>query len=204
MLPRVNEEVIIAYLDGDPDQPIIVGRVHNAVVTSPLNLPEEQTRSEWRSQSTPGGDGFNSIMMEDAKGAELLVLKAERDYVTQIGRRNTTRIAENDATEIGGDQKLTVQGARSTTTLAGETKQVQGNRKTTVTGDDNLTVTGGLVVKSKLLIMTGDDSVDLNGKQITITGGDSIKLCVGGKGGSSIEITAGEIKLVSPLINLNP
>ncbi len=56
MLPRVNEEVIIAYLEGDPDQPIIVGRVHNAFVTTPLNLPAEKTVSVWRSRSSPGGN----------------------------------------------------------------------------------------------------------------------------------------------------
>ncbi|AUX21772.1 uncharacterized protein SOCEGT47_022600 [Sorangium cellulosum] len=65
MLLRVNEEVIIAYLDGDPDEPIVVGRLHNAWSVAPLKLPAEKTRSIWKSKTSPGGEGFHPIMMED-------------------------------------------------------------------------------------------------------------------------------------------
>ncbi|WP_437649638.1 type VI secretion system Vgr family protein [Sorangium sp. So ce362] len=104
MLPRVNEEVIIAYLDGDPDEPVVVGRLHNAWSVSPLKLPAEKTRSIWKSKTSPGGDGFNQIMMEDKKGAELLELHAHRDNVVTVGA--------NQGVDVGGDQKLHVAGKR--------------------------------------------------------------------------------------------
>ncbi|WP_434046963.1 MULTISPECIES: type VI secretion system Vgr family protein [Sorangium] len=104
MLPRVNEEVIIAYLDGDPDEPVVVGRLHNAWSVAPLKLPAEKTRSIWKSKTSPGGDGFNQIMMEDKKGEELLELHAHRDNLVTVGATQTV--------EVGGDQKVHVEGQR--------------------------------------------------------------------------------------------
>ncbi|WP_437930425.1 type VI secretion system tip protein TssI/VgrG [Sorangium sp. So ce291] len=104
MLPRVNEEVIIAYLDGDPDEPVVVGRLHNAWSVSPLKLPAEKTRSIWKSKTSPGGEGFNQIMMEDKKGAELLELHAHRDNLVTVGANQTV--------DVGGDQKIHVKGRR--------------------------------------------------------------------------------------------
>jgi type VI secretion system secreted protein VgrG len=69
---RVGDEVIVTYLDGDPDEPIIVGRVHNAATIRRSSSPAEKTVSVWRSKSSPGGDGFNEIRMEDPHGAERL------------------------------------------------------------------------------------------------------------------------------------
>jgi type VI secretion system secreted protein VgrG len=96
MLPRVGEEVIVAYLDGDPDEPVIVGRLHNAFNRSPLNLPDEKTKSIWRSKTSPGGGGHNEIMMEDKQGQELLELHAHRDNVITV---NGTQ-----SNDVGGDQ----------------------------------------------------------------------------------------------------
>ncbi|MGK4005978.1 phage baseplate assembly protein V [Sorangium sp. So ce1036] len=104
MLPRVNEEVIIAYLDGDPDEPIVVGRLHNAWSVAPLKLPAEKTRSIWKSKTSPGGEGFNQIMMEDKKGEELLELHAHRDNLVTVGATQTV--------DVGGDQEVHVAGAR--------------------------------------------------------------------------------------------
>ncbi|MGK3964768.1 type VI secretion system Vgr family protein [Sorangium sp. So ce118] len=104
MLPRVNEEVIIAYLDGDPDEPVVVGRLHNAWSVAPLKLPAEKTRSIWKSKTSPGGEGFNQIMMEDKKGEELLELHAHRDNLVTVGASQTV--------DVGGDQKIHVGGER--------------------------------------------------------------------------------------------
>ncbi|WP_437717515.1 type VI secretion system tip protein TssI/VgrG [Sorangium sp. So ce448] len=104
MLPRVNEEVIVAYLDGDPDEPVVVGRLHNAWSVAPLKLPAEKTRSIWKSKTSPGGEGFNQIMMEDKKGEELLELHAHRDNLVTAGANQTV--------DVGGDQKVHVAGKR--------------------------------------------------------------------------------------------
>src|SRR5262249_5650998 len=67
--PRVGDEVVADFLDGDPDQPIIVGRVHNAVNVRPHRSADERTVSAWRSKSTPGGNGYNEILLDDKAGA---------------------------------------------------------------------------------------------------------------------------------------
>jgi type VI secretion system secreted protein VgrG len=79
-IPRVGDEVVVDFLDGDPDEPIIIGRLHNGVNVRPHNTPAELTVSAWRSRSSPGGDGYNEVLLDDAKGQERLELHAERDY----------------------------------------------------------------------------------------------------------------------------
>ena len=79
-LPRVGDEVIVDFLDGDPDEPIIIGRLHNGVNVRPHRAPSEQTVSVWRSKSSPGGDGYNEILLDDKAGAERLDLRAQHDY----------------------------------------------------------------------------------------------------------------------------
>lgn len=88
-LPRVGDEVVVDFLDGDPDQPIIIGRVFNTVHPRPYSSKGEQTISVWRSRSFPGGNGYNEILLDDKAGSERLDLHAQHDY---------TRIVENDST----------------------------------------------------------------------------------------------------------
>ena len=98
--PRVGDEVTMDYLDGDPDEPLVVGSVHNALTGTPLRLPAEKTQSVWRSRSSPGGQGFNEIRMEDAAGAEVLSVRAERDFRQTIGHDRTVEVGNDDFTLV--------------------------------------------------------------------------------------------------------
>jgi type VI secretion system secreted protein VgrG len=129
-LPRVGDEVVVEFLDGDPDQPLVVGRVHNGVAVAPQTLPEQQTRSTWRSRSSPGGDGFNEITLEDAAGAELVHLHAQRD--AEVVVRNDARI------HVGGHVDSNVKG--------NATGGVKGDGALTVQGDVDVTIGGNLDV----------------------------------------------------------
>ncbi|KYG05659.1 hypothetical protein BE21_39330 [Sorangium cellulosum] len=131
MLPRVNEEVIIAYLDGDPDEPVVVGRLHNAWSASPLKLPAEKTRSIWKSKTSPGGEGFNQIMMEDKRGEELLELHAHRDNVVTVGAQQ--------AVDVGGDQKVHVGGKRGDHVEGAVEEDYDTSLKTTIGGKQETT-----------------------------------------------------------------
>lgn len=111
LLPRVGEEVIVTYLDGDPDEPLIVGRVHNALAVTPLNLPAEKTQSVWRSRSSPGGQGFNEIRMEDAAGAEVLSTRAERDQREVVGHDRSVDVGNDDFTLVQNTHTVAVQHA---------------------------------------------------------------------------------------------
>jgi type VI secretion system secreted protein VgrG len=108
MLPRRGDEVIVAFLDGDPDEPIIVGRVHNATYPPPLNLPAEKTRSIWRSRSSPapanGDAGFNEIMMEDQAGSELLAMHAQKDYTRSTNNSENITVGGSQATNVVGPE----------------------------------------------------------------------------------------------------
>ncbi|WP_433935702.1 type VI secretion system Vgr family protein [Sorangium cellulosum] len=131
MLPRVNEEVIIAYLDGDPDEPVVVGRLHNAWSVAPLKLPAEKTRSIWKSKTSPGGEGFNQIMMEDRKGEELLELHAHRDNLVTVGATQTV--------DVGGDQKVHVAGQREAHVEGAVEERYDTSLTTTVGGPQKTT-----------------------------------------------------------------
>ncbi|AUX41465.1 uncharacterized protein SOCE26_028780 [Sorangium cellulosum] len=131
MPPRVNEEVIIAYLDGDPDEPIVVGRLHNAWNVSPLKLPAEKTRSIWKSKTSPGGEGFNQIMMEDKKGEELLELHAHRDNLVTVGANQTVNVGGDQKIHAGGKREDHVEGAVKQDYDTSLTTTVGGPQKTT-------------------------------------------------------------------------
>ena len=104
-IPRIGQEVIVDFLEGDPDQPIITGRVYNAEQMPPYELPGNKTQSGIVSRSSLGGspENFNELMFEDKKGSELVYLRAEKDY---------TNAVENDESAGWG----TIAGRRSTTT----------------------------------------------------------------------------------------
>ncbi len=79
MLPRVGQEVLVAFLDGDPDLPIVAGRAFNGRELVPYKLPDHKTVSTWKSSSSPGGAGYNEIKFEDQAGQELVYMQAQRD-----------------------------------------------------------------------------------------------------------------------------
>lgn len=116
-LPRIGDEVLVAYEDGNPDRPVVIGRVHNAVTRTPLDLPDaHKSISIWKSQSFGAAgpvSGHNAIAMDDAAGAEVLGVKAQRDLVALVGRNATTTIEADESTSIGGDQALSVKGSQS-------------------------------------------------------------------------------------------
>jgi type VI secretion system secreted protein VgrG len=158
VLPRVGQEVVVDFLDGDPDRPIITGRVYNAQRKHTYGLPADKTRSLWRSQTVgeagaysgaekqpPSGKGFNEIRLEDKGGKEEIYIHAQREMVTDVlldqtltvQRDRKTRIGRDRTTAIKHDEKLTVE-------TGDETHEVsKGKRTTTIQQDEALTVNMG-------------------------------------------------------------
>jgi type VI secretion system secreted protein VgrG len=210
--------VIVDYLDGDPDQPIIVGRVHNGVSTAPLNLPADKAISVWRSKSTPGGAGFNEILMDDKAGAERLDMHAqldhklvvERDAETVIGRHETRTVKGNRTVGVVGNQADNVKGDK-TIDVTGD--MVLHGKNVEIDADDELKLySGGYMrldcstnrddytsanhaIEAAALFLKGRQGVQVVARQIHVFGGEEIHLQVGG---SSIHITDGAIKIQSP------
>lgn len=107
VLPRVGQEVIIAFEQGDPDQPMILGRAFNAMNPVPYKLPEEKTVSTWKSKASPGEDGFNEIKFDDKKGEELVYVQAEKNLRKLVKHDETITVGNDRVKQVGGDETET-------------------------------------------------------------------------------------------------
>jgi len=133
-IPRVGMEVVVSFLDGDPDRPLVTGCVYTGTNQPPGELPATKTRTVWRSSSTPGGQGHNELHFEDAAGREQVYLHAQRNQTTVVRARACTT--------VGGSRTLLV-GKDSARSIAGnETVQI-GTPDTEAPGELHVLVTGG-------------------------------------------------------------
>jgi type VI secretion system secreted protein VgrG len=185
-LPRVGHEVVVDFLDGDVDRPIIVGRVYHGTQVPPYGLPGAKTKSTLKTLSSPDGDAGNELCFEDKKGEEQVYIHAQKDLVAAV---------ENDRKQtIGNDDAL----------------DVTGNRAVTVGGDESLTVDGDASVKRsknyKLEVgqtytlkvdhdvketVGGNKTIEIQGEKFELTCGQS-KVKVSQSG---VEIEAMEVKV---------
>ncbi|KYF80115.1 hypothetical protein BE18_06310, partial [Sorangium cellulosum] len=157
MLPRIGWEMIVEFLEGNPDRPIVTGRLYNGVYMPPYALPEGKTRTAIRTASTPGGGGANEVRFEDKAGAEEIMVHAQHDMKTaaannakkNIGNNETTVVGNNASLEVGGNQTTKITKGSSNTVGADQTISVGGNRTlevnavSAVTAKGNATTTVG-------------------------------------------------------------
>jgi type VI secretion system secreted protein VgrG len=133
-IPRVGQEVIVEFLEGDPDRPIITGRVYNADAMPPYGLPAEKTKSTLKSNSSKGGQGFNEIRFEDKKGSEQVFIHGEKNLDIRI---------KNDAFEnIGNNRHLVVAKDRFEHVKNNRHETVDNDHKEAIGNDRNLNVVG--------------------------------------------------------------
>jgi type VI secretion system secreted protein VgrG len=143
-LPRVGHEVLVDFLDGDPDRPMVVGRVYNAVRPVPYKLPEHGTQSGWKTDSTPGSGGFNEILYEDKKGDELVYLQAERnlrklvknDELITVGHDREKHTIANETDNTGNDRSEEVKGDRTESNGQSKIHVIREERRRLVQGND--------------------------------------------------------------------
>ncbi|HSY24961.1 MAG TPA: type VI secretion system tip protein TssI/VgrG [Polyangiaceae bacterium] len=141
-IPRIGEEVVVDFLEGDPDRPIITGRVYNNVNMPPYDLPGNKTQSGFKSRSTQGGslENFNAIRFEDLKGSEELFVQAEKDMNSTIKNNETRSVGADRSSSIGSNETLSVGVDRSSTIGSNETLKVGTNRTVTVGSDQSVTI----------------------------------------------------------------
>ncbi|MGK3962602.1 type VI secretion system Vgr family protein [Sorangium sp. So ce1667] len=143
-LPRVGQEVIVDFLGGDPDRPIIVGRVYTGLQKTPYKLPDSKTQSGWQSRSSPAGGAanYNEIMFEDRKGQELVRMQAEKDLdklvkndeSVRIGHDRTKQVGHDDALEVGNDRTRQV-GHDETVSIGNDRTRLVGNNESVTVGN---------------------------------------------------------------------
>jgi type VI secretion system secreted protein VgrG len=192
-IPRIGQEVVIEFLEGDPDRPIITGRVYNADQTPPYDLPANKTQSGLKSRSSKGGSSpnFNEFRFEDKKGEEQVFLHAEKDQTIEVehdeahwvGHDRTKNIDNDETTHVKHDrtetvdnnETITIHGARTETVDKDETITIHQNRTETVDKDESITISGGRTEN-----VSKDENITIGGartesvakdESITISGG---------------------------------
>ena len=173
-IPRIGQEVVVAFEDGDPDRPLIIGSVYNAEMMPPYTLPDNATQSGTISRSSAQGtaDTFNQLLFEDKKGSELVTFHAEKDF---------TRVVENDdSLTVGVDGSSSLKDGN-------QTISIYKNRTVTIqTGDESLTVKKG---KRTVEVDQGDDThiVKQGKRTVEVDQGDDIHTVKQGKRTVSVD-----------------
>ncbi|MBV9068574.1 MAG: type VI secretion system tip protein VgrG [Acidobacteria bacterium] len=183
-LPRIGQEVVVTFLNGDPDRPLITGSVYNAEQTVPYTLPADQTKSTIKSNVSKGGEGFNEIRFEDKKDSEEIFVQAQKDANVTIKNNETRKVGFDKKDK--GNQTIDIYQDRTVTLDQGNDKlQVKtGNRTLLVdTGNDTYTVAGTRDVKvtKKETHTNEDEFVQKVTKNYTLTIDGDLAITVTGK-----------------------
>lgn len=189
MIPRVGMEVLVGFMDGDVDKPLVVGCLPNGANPLPLDLPADKTRSILRSQSSPGGGGYNELRIEDRKGAEEIYLRAQRNW--------TQHVLHDQRVQVDHERSVVVSGTARHELKAEELRVTHGRRQVEVRQDDHLVVTGERHVRVTSQAFTANQHFHVSaGQQIVLDGGASATIQAGGHW---INIGAGGITSSVPI-----
>jgi type VI secretion system secreted protein VgrG len=197
-LPRIGQEVIVRFLEGNPDRPLIAGAVYNGENPTPYSLPDEKTKSTRKSDSSPGGNGFNELRIEDAADAEEIFVHAqkdeelltENDKAQEVRGHEELRVKKDRSRTVEGHQRLEVrhddssrvQGKQSLQVRGDRTTQIQGSHTENVVRDQSIAVSRSFkadiartitesVGAARTLKVRGDYTVDVTGALTEEVGG---------------------------------
>ncbi len=212
-IPRIGQEVIVDFLEGDPDQPIITGRVYNGINMPPYDLPAKATTSTLKSNSSKGGAGFNEIRLDDTKGSEQLFVHAERnedirvkkDAFEWIGNERHLIVKSDQIETVEGDKHLTVKGDQNEKVDGSASLKIGSDQKEEIGGDQHLKIGSRQNIKAggTVSLNAGMDLQQKVGMRHAVDAGMEIHL----KGGMTVVIEAGvslTIKVGGNFININP
>ncbi|MGJ3352976.1 type VI secretion system Vgr family protein [Providencia sp. Je.9.19] len=192
-IPRVGQEVIVSYLNGDIDRPIITGCTYNGRNRPPIDLPKHKTRTTFRSK-THKGDGFNELRFEDENGQEEVYIHAQKNLAINVLNSRGERINYDRTTSIGHNDELVIANNRTVTVEGHQAHKTTGNYQGKVEGDQHLSIDGDLVEAVQGVVSTNAQG------DITLQSGSKITLKVGG---SFVVIHSGGVDIKGPAINLN-
>ncbi|WP_166221878.1 type VI secretion system tip protein VgrG [Pseudomonas atagonensis] len=193
-IPRIGMEVLVTFLEGDPDQPLVTGCLYHKENPVPYALPANKTRSVFKTLSSPGGGGYNELRIEDKKGAEQIYIHAQRDWDENVEHDQKIR--------VGNERHDTVVKNTYTELKAEEHRTTVSDRKVEAKVDDHLTVGQNQHVK------LGTAQLTSVGKEIHLKAGDKIVIEAGSEltilgGGSFIKLDGGGVTVVGPVVKIN-
>ncbi|WAS94539.1 type VI secretion system Vgr family protein [Nannocystis punicea] len=182
-IPRIGHEVLVEFIEGDPNRPIITGRIYDGTRTPPYPLPDEKTKSTIKSESSPGGGGFNELRFEDAKGAEEVFIHAQLDMNTVVLQDATRDVGRDDALIVRNNQSEDVLVDRSASVGNNETMKVGvdqslvvGQHQTNVIGQNQVNTVGlnqaSTIGTNQINTIGGDQTTTVHAnRRVTVTGG---------------------------------
>jgi len=163
-VPRVGMEVVVGFLSGDPDRPIVTGCVYTGANLPPGALPETKTCTVLRTQSSPGGDGFNELRFDDAAGKEEMFLRAQRNQRTLVKAEQSTRIGTSRTLNVGRDSSRTIGGCE-TVHVGTPGAEKPGELQVFVTGGELRTIGDVHGLATKSAFWTADEAIVANAEQ---------------------------------------
>jgi type VI secretion system secreted protein VgrG len=185
-LPRIGQEVVVEFLHGDPDRPIVTGRVYNGVQLPPFKLPDNKTQSGLRTRSTSGGDEetFNELRFEDKKDEEEIYFHAQKNFTRIVEHDDTLAVANDRTVTVKNNNSRTVSEGNDTTTIE------KGNSTLTVSeGNHAVTVTKG---KATFDVNEGDHAVTVAKGKATFDVNEGDHTVTVAKGKSELTVSEGK------------
>ncbi|MBK9265696.1 MAG: type VI secretion system tip protein VgrG [Polyangiaceae bacterium] len=165
-IPRVGHEVLVEFIGGDPDLPVITGRVHTLTHQVPYALPANKTQSGWRTATTPAGHGYNELVFEDKRGAEFIRVHAERDMMTTVERDERVTVRRDRATNVVRDDEVRV-GRHATRLVQQNSRESIGLHAQRSVGVNDISDVGG----DQMLTICGKQTIAVGASSETVIGG---------------------------------
>ncbi|RJP32379.1 MAG: type VI secretion system tip protein VgrG [Phycisphaerales bacterium] len=181
-LPRVGHEVVVDFLEGDPDKPIITGSVYNADQMPPYTLPDEKTKSTIKTDSSTGGGGFNELRFEDKKDGEQIFIHAQKDMETRVLNDAKQWVGNDRHLIVVNDLKEQIDKNKHLLVKADLKEKVEGNANYTVVGDHSSKIDGTVNLK-----VAGDRCAKIDGDENLESGGS-----INAKAGQKYSMDAGQ------------
>ncbi len=196
VIPRVGQEVVVEFLEGNPDRPLVTGVVYNATNMVPYPLPDNKTQSGFKTNSSQGGGGSNELRFEDKKGDEQVYLHAQKDWKREVEHDESTEVKNDQTIKVtNGNHAMTVAaGNHSTTVSAGNHKLDVSAGKSDITAAQSITLTvGGNSIK------IDTSGITINGMKLDLQGQTTTSVKAGASmtldGGGMLSASGGMIKL---------
>ncbi len=175
--PRVGTEVIVSFEEGDPDRPIVVGRVYNGVQPAPALGKGAAPVSTMKSMASPGGAVLNEFSFDDTAGEEMVALTAGKNWSSNVGHDRTESVANNSTSSVSVNRSEDTGADRSTHVGGNNAETVDGDESVTITGRQTLTITAGqdqTVDADRNLTVSGPHTVSVGPEDYTVNGAQTV------------------------------
>ncbi|MCC6360722.1 MAG: type VI secretion system tip protein VgrG [Phycisphaerales bacterium] len=206
--PRIGQEVVVEFLEGDPDRPLITGSVYNADNMPPYTLPDEKTKSTIKTNSSVGGGGFNELRFEDKKDSEQIFMHGQKDLHIRIkndefdfiGRHKHETIKSNQAKSIGGAEGRSVGGDQGIRVEGAHTLSVKGEMKHYSESNIAVSAEGDLYAVGVNVSLVADSSIEIAGATIVISGDSGVTIKCGG---NFVTVDSSGVSIQGSAVNIN-